>query len=62
MWVKEGDFSLPFDFGENGDAFAWMHTVLYYPMEAFEVKIVIGIWTQSIACSVFKMSPLRLLS
>lgn len=40
MWVEEGDFSLPFDFGGNGETFAWMHMVLCYPMEAFEAKMM----------------------
>lgn len=63
MWVEEGYFSLPFDFEENEETFAWMHKVLYYPMEAFEVKMMPSVFggTPSIACSLFKMSTLRLL-
>lgn len=64
MWVEKMDFSLPFDFRGKGETFAWMHMVLYYPVEAFEVRIMSSVFggTQSIAYSLFKMWSLRLLS
>lgn len=57
MWVEEGDFSVPFDFRGNGETLVWMHEVLYYLMEAFEVKMMSSVFrgTQSIACSVFNI-------
>lgn len=57
MWVEEGDFSVPFDFGGNGETLVWMHEVLYYLMEAFEVKMMSSVFrgSQSIACSVFNI-------
>lgn len=49
MWVEKGNFSVPFDFGGNGEAFVWMREVLYYLMEAFEVKMMSSVFrgTQS---------------
>lgn len=37
---RRGVFLDLFDFDENGETLAWMHQVLYYPMEAFEVKMM----------------------